>query len=151
MDTAWIQVFILTVSECVAPAGKTVCQEQQMQMQFVDQAECELALEQLVTLKESASDVIVYKDRSRCVSSARATPVFRSLSEVKQSLATDDDWQAPDLSDRPDDFTKTAHSERLASLSACEDTGGVPPCKIGDIIIEGATSPKSVEVWRRDK
>jgi hypothetical protein len=150
MDTAWIQVFILTLSECVAPTGKTVCQEQQLQMQFVSQADCEVALQQLVSLKEQSENVIVYKDRSRCTMSAKATPVYRSLNEVKAGLASDKNWQAPDLEGAPDDFIKTAHSERLASLSSCDDTGGVAPCKIGDIIIKGATS-QSVEVWRREK
>jgi hypothetical protein len=150
MDTAWIQVFILTLSECVAPAGKTVCQEQQLQMQFVDKAECELALEQLVSLKEHAEDVIVYKDKSRCVASAKATPVYHSLNEVKQSLAGVDNWQAPDMKNQPSDVIDTAHSERLAALKTCDETDGVAPCKVGDIIVEGATS-QSVEVWKRDK
>ena len=35
MDTAWIPIFILTFAECVAPAGKTVCQEQEFQLQFL--------------------------------------------------------------------------------------------------------------------
>lgn len=150
MDTAWIQVFIMTLSECVAPTGKTVCQEQQLQMQFVSQADCEVALEQLVSLKERSEDVIVYKDKSRCVMSAKATPVYRSLNEVKQSFAGDENWRAPNLEEKPDDFIRTAHSERLASLSTCDETAGVAPCKIGDIIVEGATS-QSVEVWRREK
>jgi hypothetical protein len=40
MDTAWIQVFVLTLSECVAPAGKTVCQEQSFELQFLTEADC---------------------------------------------------------------------------------------------------------------
>ena len=35
MDTAWIQVFVLTLSECVAPAGKAVCQEREFDLQFL--------------------------------------------------------------------------------------------------------------------
>jgi hypothetical protein len=119
-------------------------------MQFVSQADCEVALEQLVLLKERSENVIVYKDKSRCVMSAKAIPVYRSLNDVKQSFAGDENWKAPDLEERPDDFIKTAHSERLESLKPCDETGGVAPCKIGDIIIEGATS-QSVEIWRRDK
>ena len=41
METAWIQVFLLTMSECVAPAGKTVCQEQDVELQFLTQADCQ--------------------------------------------------------------------------------------------------------------
>ena len=48
MDTAWIQVFVLTMSECVAPAGKTVCQEQDVELQFLTQADCQAATEGLL-------------------------------------------------------------------------------------------------------
>jgi len=50
MDTAWIQVFVLTLSECVAPAGKTVCHEHEFELQFLTRADCEVALQQLVSL-----------------------------------------------------------------------------------------------------
>ena len=53
MDTTWIQVFVLTLSECVAPAGKTACQDHEIEMQFLSRAECEVALQELVTLKTS--------------------------------------------------------------------------------------------------
>ncbi len=42
-----------------------------------------------------------------------------------------------------------AHQERLANLPECGDADGVAPCRIGDIIIEEATSG-DVDVWRRD-
>ena len=48
MDTAWIQVFVLTLTECVAPAGKTVCQERELELQFLTESDCKAALEQLV-------------------------------------------------------------------------------------------------------
>jgi hypothetical protein len=150
MDMAWIQVFVLTLSECIAPAGKTVCQEQELQMQFVDQAECELALQQLVSLKDGADNVIVYKDKSRCAPSARHQPVYASLQAVNKELAGSPDWLAPEVADAPADFTQSSHQERLATLSKCEDVSGVAPCRIGDIIIEGATR-QTVEVWRREK
>ena len=37
----------------------------------------------------------------------------------------------------------------LDDLMSCEETGGVVPCKIGDIIVEDATGD-SVEVWKQD-
>jgi hypothetical protein len=150
MDTAWIQIFLLSVSECVAPAGKTVCQEQELHMQFVDRGECELALKQLIALKERADNVIVYKDRSHCVPTATQRPVYSSLSDVNQKFAGTPNWQAPQSSEAPSDLTKSSHVERLAALPTCDDAAGVAPCKIGDIIIEGA-SPQAVEVWRRDR
>ena len=48
MDTAWIKVVVLTLAECVAPEGKTVCQEQEVQYYFYDEAECQRVLEQLI-------------------------------------------------------------------------------------------------------
>lgn len=150
MDTAWIQVFVLTLSECVAPAGKTVCQEQVLQMQFVDQAECELALQQLVALKEGAENVIVYKEKSLCVPSARQRPVYKSLQDVNEKLGTSPDWTPPEVAEPPADPMQSRHQERLTALSRCEDVGGVAPCKIGEIIIEGAIG-QTVEVWRREK
>ncbi|MDH4049473.1 MAG: hypothetical protein OEW68_16980 [Gammaproteobacteria bacterium] len=149
MDTAWIEVFVLTLSECVAPAGKTVCEQQQLQMQFVDQAECEMALQQMLTLKEGADNVIVYKDKSYCAPSAAQRPIFKSLNEVNEKLAGSPNWSAPQVDEAPVDFIRSSHEERLASLHNCEDVSGVAPCKIGDIIIEGA-SRQPVEVWRRD-
>ena len=65
MDTAWIQVFLLTIAECVAPAGKTVCQEQELEMLFLNENDCKVALEQLVSLKSSSDNVIVDPDHSR--------------------------------------------------------------------------------------
>ncbi len=150
MDTAWIQVFVLTLSECVAPAGKTVCQEQELQMQFVDQAECELVLQQLVALKDGAENVIVYKDKSHCAPSARQQTVYKSLNDVIEELGTSPERIAPDVADAPADSTQSSHQERLTALSSCEEVGGVAPCKIGEIIIEGATG-QTVEVWRREQ
>ena len=59
METAWIQVFILSISECVAPAGKTVCQEQQFELEFLTRSDCEVALEQFIALKDESERVIV--------------------------------------------------------------------------------------------
>jgi len=64
MEVAWIQVFILTFAECVAPAGKTVCQEQQFELQFLSKADCEYALEQLIVMKDQAQYVIVNRQKS---------------------------------------------------------------------------------------
>jgi len=106
MATAWIKIFILTFAECVAPAGKTVCQEQQFELQFLGQADCEYALQQLIAMKDEADHVIVNRQKSGCAPSA-------------------------------------------VDLLSCEETGGVVPCKIGDIIVEEATGDR-VEIWKQD-
>jgi hypothetical protein len=149
MDTAWIQVFVLTLSECLAPAGKTVCQEQELQMQFLKQADCEIARDQFVALIELTDNSIVNKDKTRCTASAIQQQVFESLGEVKPASATDDDWAAPVQDEpRPQDFAQVAHQERLAALPNCDEVSGTAPCKIGEIIVEGATEQIG-DVWQR--
>jgi hypothetical protein len=148
MDTAWIQVFVLTLSECVAPAGKTVCQEREFELQFLTQADCEVALQQLVSLKQSSDNVIVDAGKSRCVASAREGRVFASVDAVNQPFGegASKPSRKPAVAPGPE---YAAHQERLSSLPECSDSDGVAPCRIGDIIIEEATSG-NVDVWRRD-
>ncbi len=150
MDTAWIQVFVLTLSECLAPAGKTICQEQELQMQFTNQADCELAREQLVWLLDRSEDVIVNKNKTRCTASAREQLVFATADEIRQHAEIGTDWTAPDSDEPPPlDFTQKAHNERLEKLFNCDDVSGTAPCRIGDIIIEGATEQRA-DVWQQE-
>ena len=149
MDTAWIQVFVLTLAECVAPAGKTVCQEHQLELQFANRADCEVALEQLIALKTESDSVIVNAERSRCAPSAVQQQVFTSLDAINKANEDTADWRAPEIEKSQPGRSRMAHQQRLDSLKSCDDTRGVAPCKIGEIIVEGATQ-RSVEVWRRD-
>lgn len=147
MDVAWIQVFVLTLSECVAPAGKTICQEREFELQFLNQADCEFALVQLVALKSESESVIVNAERSSCAPSARQQEVFASVDGINDANRETDGWQAPAIDKTQPAPSKVAHQQRLANLQSCEDTGGVAPCKIGEIIIEDA-SERDVDVWR---
>ena len=149
MDTAWIQVFVLTISECVAPAGKTICQEQAFELQFLTRSDCEVALEQLLTLKDESDSVIVNPDKSMCVAAARERPVFASLDDLQG--ANPDGASLMVLEDGANEPSATlvAHQERLASLKTCEETKGVAPCKVGEIIMEGA-SEDTTEIWKSD-
>jgi hypothetical protein len=151
MDTGWIQVFVLTLAECVAPAGKTVCQEHEFDLQFLTQADCEYALEQLVSLKDAAETVIVNKSKSSCAASARQSPVFSSLEAVSNTHADKASWRDPVGDDVQPSATRVAHDDRLENLKTCEETTGVAPCKMGGVIVEEATQEKPVEVWRRDQ
>ena len=149
MDVAWIQVFVLTLSECVAPAGKTVCQEHEIEMQFLSQAECEVALEQLVSLKDQFENIIVNRQRSGCAPSARQRDVFASLEEAKDAAGeAAGDWRDPDSTAPDTAATRVNHEQRLEHLSSCEESLGLAPCTMGDIIIEAAVSGQPVEVWR---
>lgn len=150
METAWIQIFILTVAECVAPAGKTVCQEREFELQFVTQSECEIALEQLVSLKDASESVIVDKDKSSCAPSARQQDVFASAADVMASVPDKQGWKEPDMQAAEPASSETAHKARLETLQTCDETDGVPPCKVGDIIIEDMANAKQIDVWRGD-
>jgi len=147
MDIAWIQVFVLTLAECVAPAGKSICQEQEFELQFLTQADCEFALEQLVSLKEGSEKVIVNSSRSNCTSAARQRDVFKSLEAINKAF--DADWEAPQAGETEPSAGQISHKGRLEELRSCEETEGIAPCRIGDIIMEGADGD-SVGVWRRD-
>ena len=148
MDPAWIQVFVLTLSECVAPAGKTVCQENEIEMQFLSAAECQVALQQLITLKDQFENTIVNRHKSGCSASARQIDVYASLEDAKAS-SDSEQWRDPD--DETPGETAVPHADRLNDLKTCEETLGIAPCKSGDIIIEGAVSGKEVEVWRSEQ
>jgi len=149
MATAWIQVFILTFAECVAPAGKTVCQEQQFELQFLSRADCEYALQQLIAMKDEADHVIVNRQKSGCAASAVESETFASLDAIIEAHKDTADWHMPDENDVRRTVVNKDHSKRLAELMSCEETSNVVPCKVGDIIVEDATGD-SVEVWKSD-
>lgn len=149
METAWIQVFVLTLSECVAPAGKTICQQQALELQFLTRSECEIALEQLLTLKQQADNVIVNPDKSRCRAAAREQEVFASLDAINAEQEDGNRVRVLEQESAEPSATMVAHQERLARLQTCEATKGVAPCKVGEIIMEGATE-KTAEVWKSD-
>lgn len=149
MATAWVQVFILTFAECVAPAGKTVCQEQQWQLQFLTRADCEYALEQLLVSKDASERVIVDRQKSGCAPSAAEVQIYESLDAIDGVLGDTANWRAPGEVDQRRKSVNKAHQERLAELMSCEDTSYVAPCRVGDIIVEDA-SGDNVEVWQRE-
>lgn len=149
MDAAWIQVFVLTLAECVAPAGKTVCQEREFELAFLTEADCEFALEQLVSLKTESENVIIDPGKARCVPSARRADAFASLEAIRDRHGSRAGWQAPVPAASTPDTDRTAHEERLARLPECGEADGVAPCRIGEIIIEEATGER-IEVWRQD-
>ncbi len=150
MDTAWVQVFVLSLAECVAPAGKTVCHEQVLELEFVSREDCEVALEQLLDLKNESERVIVNADRSSCTSTARKREVWSSVDAADAALADAPGWRKPSEVDGNDDFIQVAHEERLAAVPECSDDGAVYPCRQGAIIVEEPASRK-IEVWRVDK
>jgi hypothetical protein len=151
MDTAWIQVFVLTLAECVAPAGKTVCQEREFDLQFLTRTDCEVALEQLVSLKEESTSVIVDRNKSSCAPSARQTEVFADLGAVSDASADEGGWKDPVKDEEVASPTRMSHQQRLDDLPDCEAPDGKVPCKMGDVIVEAEAKGDSVEVWRRDQ
>ena len=149
MDTAWIQVFVLTLSECVAPAGKTVCQEQSLELQFLTQADCEYALQQLVSLKQESETVIIDPAKASCTPTARQQQVFASLDAIQKANRDTENWKAPEIKDTGPGVTLASHQERLARLPECGEEGVEAPCKVGEIIVE-AGDGEPVDVWRQN-
>ena len=83
------------------------------------------------------------------MSSARKSRVFDSPDAVSKESGAAGDWlPLPAQKERQPDFLQVAHQERLETLHDCESVAGVTPCKIGEIIIEGATVRK-MEVWQQ--
>lgn len=158
MDTAWIQVFVLTLSECVAPSGKTVCQPQETQYVFYDRRDCEAVLQELVAAKKNDETVIVNPDRSRCLPTAKQRPVYASLDEAEQELADSTGWgvippgdPADDDSQASPDATRMAYQDRLQSLPECNQEKTVTPCKVGQIIVESPPEEEEVEIWQKEE
>jgi hypothetical protein len=144
MDMTWIQVFVLTLSECIAPAGKTVCQDHEIEMQFLSRAECQVALQELITRKDRFENVIINRQKSGCSVSARESKSFASLDAAK-AASNADEWR--DLESEKA-ASLVPHEDRLKKLQSCEDSLGIAPCKSGTIIVESMVSGREVEVWR---
>jgi hypothetical protein len=151
METAWIQVFVLTLTQCIAPVGKMVCQEQTVEYQFTNEEDCANTLVQLVDLSAHVDTVLIDRQKSNCSPAARESVVFADADGAKASLANTDDFVLIDGKQPPPDFMQAAHDERLETLQSCEETNGVAPCKIGQIILEPAAKESGTKVWRRDK
>ena len=147
MDTAWIQVFVLTIAECVAPAGKTVCQEQLTEIDFLSQGDCEAALEQLIAAKNADERVILNVDETRCSSTARKREVWASMEGINEAFAGSPGFQPATVAEAEADFQQVAHEERLAAVPECAPDAQVYPCRQGPIIVEEPPS-REVEVWR---
>jgi len=149
METAWIQVFVLTLTQCIAPAGKMVCQEETVDYQFTNEDDCAKALVQLVDLAARSDKVIVDRQRSNCHPAARQSVVFSSADDAKASLANSEGFVLIDGKSPPPDFMQARHEERLENMKTCEETNGVAPCKIGEIILEAASEEPKAEIWHR--
>ena len=76
--------------------------------------------------------------------------MFASQSEINAEFRDLDGWQAPTGDDSGPDFTQVSHTERLGAMKTCEESNGIAPCKIGEIVVEGAEPGRPVDVWRRD-
>ena len=149
METGWIQVFILTLTQCIAPAGKMVCEEQSVEFQFADQVDCEVALAQMLDVAARVDSVIVRPESSHCRAASKEVTVFDSAASAGAPFGTDTAIANETDSARPADFIESAHQERLKTLHNCDEVAGVAPCKIGEIIVEPAEEGEAVEIWRR--
>lgn len=150
MDMAWIKVVVLTLAECVAPEGKTVCQEQNTQYYFHDEAECQKVLEQLIDYRDGFDNIIVNKAKSNCLPAAISSEVFNSRAEADQYFANKEGLGILSDEPAPKDFMREQYDKRLSSLPVCDDEKLVTPCRRGDIIIEGMADNKT-EIWQKQQ
>jgi hypothetical protein len=150
MDIAWIKVVVLTLAECVAPEGKTVCQEQQTQYYFVDEVECQKVLEQLIDYRDGFENVIVNKAESSCTASTRNSEVYWSRTDADPSFVDEDGYVVVGEELKTKDFMAERHHLRLQSLPVCDDATMITPCRRGDIIIESVAGNKT-EVWKQSQ
>ena len=151
METAWIQVFVLTLTQCIAPAGKMVCQEEAVDYHFTNEDDCARALVMMVDLAARADNILIDRQRSNCRPAAKESVVYADAEGARASLANAEDFVLIDGEAPPPDFMQAAHSERLESLKSCEETQGVAPCKIGEIILEASADEPPPEIWIREK
>jgi hypothetical protein len=149
METAWIQVFILTLTQCIAPAGKMVCQQESVELQFAEQVDCEVALVKMLDVAARVDDVIVIREESHCRAAIKEIKVFANAAAAGAQFEGAENMAMLEQDDPPLDFTQSAHQERLNNLFNCDEVAGVAPCKIGEIIIEAAQDSKKLEVWQR--
>lgn len=151
METVWIQVFVLTLTQCIAPAGKMICQEEAIEYQFLNESDCNHALVQMVNVASGADNVIVNKESSHCRPAAVESMAFTSVDEANAKFGNAEGWRVLNDENQPDDFMQSAHQDRLKNLHECEEVAGVPPCKIGQIIVEAATDGPKPEIWQQQK
>jgi len=153
METAWIKVFVLTLTQCIAPAGKTICQEETVEYQFASENDCASALMQMIDLAARADNILVDRQNSNCRPAVRESNVFASNDEAMSSLGSGADAVLIDDKEPAADYLRVAHDERLKNMKTCEETNGVAPCRIGDIIMEPAAESEAVrsDVWRQQK
>jgi len=151
METAWIQVFVMTLTQCIAPAGKMVCQEETVEYHFTNEEDCARALVLMVDLAARAENILIDRTKSNCTPGAKESVVYTDADGAKSSLANTENFVLIDGKELPPDFMQVAHDERLQNLQSCEETNGVAPCKIGEIILEAAADESRTEVWRREK
>jgi len=150
METGWIQIFVLTLTQCIAPAGKMVCEEQSVQFQFADQVDCEVALAQMLDVASRVDNVLVKRESSTCRPGTKQVRVFAESGAAGAQFEGAENVALQLKDDPPPDFTRVAHEERLESLHNCDEVAGVAPCKIGEIIVEAAADDsRKTEIWRR--
>ena len=110
METAWIQVFVLTLSQCIAPAGKMVCQEETVQYHFTNEEDCARALVLMVDLAARAENILVDRQRSNCSPGAKESVVYADADGAKESLANTENFVLIDGKAPPPDFMQVAHT-----------------------------------------
>lgn len=109
METAWIQVFVLTLTQCIAPSVKMICQQESVEFQFADQVDCEVALAQMLEVAARVDNVIVVRENSHCRAATKEVRVFGDAESAGAQFAGAENIAMLPNDDPPPDFTQTAH------------------------------------------
>ena len=125
MEMGWIQIFVLTLTQCIAPAGKMVCEEQAVQFQFADQVDCEVALVQMLDVAARVDNVIVKTESSHCRAMTKQVRVFAEAAAAGEQFEGATDVAVASQEMPPPDFTQSAHQERLENLHNCDEVAGL--------------------------
>ena len=65
MET-WFVMWVLTMSYCQSPEGKTACEPVEDTYRFTDFVNCEVIHHEMVKLYDKYTNIILYKDKTKC-------------------------------------------------------------------------------------
>lgn len=145
MDTAWIQIFILYLTQCTTPAGEILCKSETLEMQFTAERDCETALAYMLEFAARTDTVIVDARNSHCRAALRQQRVFADA-DADPPRGGAGPPVPSHVDGAPVDPVQFAG---LGGLPDCDDVAGVAPCRIGPILVEASAELDSPAARRQ--
>jgi len=92
--SVWIEVFVLTIIECMSPPGKTVCERSEpLELRFIDSIECRSAVDSVI-LEFMAKENSILVEEPICKARAEYVVGMETEDEMNERIET-----YPDLFD----------------------------------------------------